>query len=331
MAQAIRQQQKQCSYQRPPDWHCPFDAESGHELCIFHLPLDKKDPTRFWQEFAAYLRTLYGNAGTKETEEFVKESGEALWFAKLADATRLGYYSQFVRNGYGWQFIGFIFPAMDNQRHLRGLIFHEANFAGAQFSGEANFTSARFSGEANFTLARFSGEANFTFAQFSGEANFTLARFSGEANFLHTWFGDKVANFTFARFSGEVNFRQAQFSGEANFQDSQFSGPAYFSQATVNDLFDFTRARLRNRLLFEGTKFADKARVLVWGLDFVYGTSDTTATIDLKKRESLGRWITGTTSGQIVEPAGQVVFRDISQGMNRVSFLHTDILRMSES
>lgn len=63
---------------------------------------------------------------------------------------------------------------------------------------------------------------------------------------------------------------------------------------------------------FEGTVIEKDAKVLLWDIDFVYGTSDIYFDKEYQR-------------GKIVEPAGQIVFRDILKGMNRISFLHTDI------
>jgi len=340
---------------RRPNWFCQFDAEQGHDLCIFHLPVDQKKPEEFWRHLASYIKALFDNAGNKETAEWAKANPDH-WVFGEADEELVQKYAALVRPDQPWDFAGFVFPAMDRKHNFDFVVFPAANFGAVQFSGAADFTSARFSGAADFrwarfsgaadfrwarfsgaayfTWARFSGDADFSWARFSGAADFSLAQFSGAADFRGAEFSDAAyflgaqfsgaAGFSWARFSGEVGFSWAQFSDEADFQFARFSGAAYFrytrfngaayiTRARVERLMDFYYASLRNRLLFEGTEFAQEARVLLWSIDFVHGTSDVT----LEE---------GHRKGQVIEPAGQVVFRDISAGMNRVSFLHTDIL-----
>jgi len=350
-----------CRYKEhwPPVWECPFDAEPGQKHCIFHLPIEKKEPEQFWKHLASYLKALLDKCGTKETGEWANAHPKH-WVFREADDQLVVSYAARLKPGDPWRFIGFVFPKMDDQHNFFDFVFPEVDFRDAQFSSEADFSGAQFSGKASFWYAQFSGEAKahfvaarfsreayFSGAQFSREANFAVAQFSGEAYFSGAQFSSGAnfsaarfsreakahfvdarfsseasfwgaqfsgeADFGRAQFSSEANFLDAQFSGEANFWDAQFNGPVYLSKAIVNGLLDFTHAILRNRLLFEGTVFNNEAKVLLWSLDFVHGTSD----ITLEE---------GHRKGQIIEPAGQVVFRDISQGMNRVSLLHTDIL-----
>ncbi|MGB6164706.1 MAG: pentapeptide repeat-containing protein [Pseudonocardiaceae bacterium] len=87
-----------------------------------------------------------------------------------------------------------------------------AQFDGAQFSGDAGFNNAKFSRKAGFDGAQFSGSAWFNGAQFSRAAEFDGAQFS------------KYAGFHGAQFSMDAGFDGAQFSGSATFDKAQFSG-----------------------------------------------------------------------------------------------------------
>jgi hypothetical protein len=330
-----------CTYKHG-DWGCPFDAEEGHDLCIFHLPIDKKRPEDFWRHLANYLLVLCRLQGPRVE---VHVAPDTPWVNAYEDNYLLNYYD-FRRPQGKACFVGFRFPAMDAQHSLMSFTFGiPADFSNARFGGWANFISATFSASANFRDARFSGEAILFFATFSGTASFgdatfdgtanlAGATFSGEASFGSATFGGKAdfnhatfsgpahfpsvkfsgaASFFEAKFKGAANFRFATFGGEADFSNAEFNEPVYMLRTTAEALLDFTHARLRNRLLFDGASFGDAARVLLWGIDFVHGTSD----IAMEK---------GHEKGRIIAPAGQVVFRDISTGMDRVSFLHTDIL-----
>ncbi len=290
---------------RPPTpeikCECPFTAVEGEDYCIFHLPAEKKKPEDFWRHLASYIKALLDKSGTEETDKWAKKHPEHPIFMEAEDEL-VNYYASFVKEKMPWDFTGFIFSPVDDYQHnFIDFVFPAVNFSEARFHGEASFWRAEFHGEASFSGARFHGEASFSEARFHGAASFSGARFHGEASFSG------------ARFQGAASFRIAEFHGAASFRFSRFNSPVYFNRAVVNNVLDFTAATLRNRLLFAGTKFNGNARVLLWSLDFVYGTSD------IKMED-------GHKKGEIIEPAGQVVFQDIYQGMNRVSFLHTDIL-----
>lgn len=236
---------RQCNYQSPFGWHCPFDAEHGSDLCIFHQPVEQKDPANFWQHLASYLVALLDKAGDDKTKSWQNQN-PGHWVFREAKATLTSAYAARIKPEQPWRFTGFILPEMDDDHYFASFLFPACDFIGAQFSAKADFSGARFDAEADFGFAR-------------------------------------------------------------------FIGPADLTQAKINGLVDFTRASLRNRLLFAGTIIGEKAAILLWDLDFVHGTSD----ITMEK---------GHEQGRIIEPAGQVVFRDISENMNRVSFLHTDII-----
>ncbi len=321
MAEAIPVTRQKCNY-KLYQWSCPLDAEDGHDLCIFHLPTDKKKPDDFWRHMASYLMALLDKAGDKSTKAW-REQNPNHWVRHEADGALYTTYLSMVSPRGPWCFTGFVFPRMDEKHNFQSFVFASVVFSSAEFCDEANFSLATFSGRAGFYHVMFSSKADFASATFNGEARFQSATFSGEANFFDATFNDRAV-FIDATFSGETlyfeatfnveaSFHSARFNGKAYFSYATFNGPVYLSEAAVNALLDFKHARLCNHMLFEGTSLGDGARVLLWDIDFVHGTSDVT----MEK---------GHEKGKIVEPAGQIVFRDISAGMSRVSFLHTDIL-----
>jgi uncharacterized protein YjbI with pentapeptide repeats len=407
VTEAVPVAEKKCTYKHD-EWSCPFVAEDGYDLCIFHLPIDKKESDDFWRHLASYLSVLGQLRGPRV--EIQVETGNPL-ISSCQDA-RLWHYYDLRRPPGKACFIGFRFPGMDAQHSLKNFTFGiPADFGGAEFGGEADFQRTKFSGQVNFADAKFGGmaefdwglftevadfsntefqakatfhetsflkDARFVEARFRDELSITNAMFHGKADLWWTHFHGRVqlagvsfkgdvsavgahfedvaslGNVTFvgkadfgachfkgkalfekahfcaqtlfeetifrqssrfieAVFESGANFNRAQFENEAEFSAARFSGPVDFNRAIVSGILDFTRIVLHDRLLFEGTSFDAKARVLLWDIDFARGTSY----VSMEK---------GYEKGQIVEPAGQVVFRDISAGMNRVSFLHTDIL-----
>ena len=291
---------KNCGYELPySDWHCPFDAEPGHDLCIFHLPIEEKRLEDFWRELASYVWALVVVAKSPRFTEFTNSLPSTHWLRARGENWRV--YLDHVARTLPCRFTGFVFPAMDEKHSFLGFALPAVDFSHSAFGGEANFKDATFNGEADFGSATFGGYASFMLARFKARAGFHGASFGGMVGFRR------------ARFEVDVDFGAAEFGTRAHFWDAEFRGPVSLTKARVDGLLDFNGATLRNRLLVEGATLTDDARVLLWGLNFAHGTSDV-------------RMDEGHREGEIVEPAGQVVFRDITSGMNQVSFLHTDIL-----
>ncbi len=163
--------------------------------------------------------------------------------------------------------------------------------------------------QADFGRAVFAGIANFSRTHMQ-DTNFEHARFEGSAIFIGTEFHGDV-NFRTATFGRDVLLHAARFEGAVLFDEAHFVGPVYATRTSFERTASFFRTKLRNRLLIEGATFAEKARVLLWGLDFIHGTS----VIEMSSDKT----------GTISEPAGQVIFKDIATGMERVSFLHTEV------
>lgn len=376
---------KQCSYEHG-GWHCRFDVEDGHDLCMFHLSIDEKTPEDFWRHLQIYLSVLYAGAVDDEASRFWQE--RRAWIAQPgAPVARelLEYYRRVVGDMRPWRFRGFVFPEMDGAHTFDGFVFRACDFRDARFCGAACFCDAAFSGEADFHLANFDGEADFQLATFSGgvnfsstmfngdaifenakcggradfsygtfegQAEFSRAKFGGRADFSHRTFKDEAAFFdaefgdevVFARakfngavtfgktaFNAEANFERTEFHGETvSFQDAGFAGPVYLRRTTVGGLLFLAYANLRNQVFFDGTILKPGAKVLLWGLNFVFGRSSVTMEERALRSQRVSAAVTTTQQsrwkGNVVEPAGQVVFRDITSGMNQVSFLHTDIL-----
>jgi uncharacterized protein YjbI with pentapeptide repeats len=109
-----------------------------------------------------------------------------------------------------------------------------ADFRGAVFGGErTNFGGAVFSGtSASFNEATFSGKTYFTGTKFKSAIDFTFAKFSGETKFDHAVFSGETG-FTGTKFSGETQFEDAMFCGAVtHFEVAQFSGSTNFGGAT---------------------------------------------------------------------------------------------------
>ena len=236
----------------------------------------------------------------------------------------------------------------------------ETRFVGARFAGTArfrravskrtavmSFDDAIFSDLLDFSYGTILGPVEFMRATFGGPAIFTHTTFVDEASFYHATFNSEAdfsswesgrpptsfkgrTNFQRATFDAKLSFEGAKFEGaETSFRDAQLRGPVLMRRTTINGLIAFNYAELRNQLFFDGTILDDNCVVLLWGLNFVHGISNMTmngVSLDGRVRGDSISLEEKPRSGRIYGPAGQVVFRDIKANMNRVSFLHTDIL-----
>ena len=133
-----------------------------------------------------------------------------------------------------------------------------ADFMGAEFSGNAYFGISKFTGgDTNFGRAKFTGgSADFMGAEFGGNAYFWDAEFGGNAYFWDAEFGGN-ASFSDAEFGGDTNFRRAKFTGRhAYFWEAEFGGDAYFEEAEFGGGAYFESAKFTGGYAyFEGAKF----------------------------------------------------------------------------
>lgn len=319
MAEVIPAERQKCSYHYG-GWDCPFDAEEGPDrLCIFHLPVDKKKPEDFWRHLANYIHSLVARAGDDTTEMWAGNH-PGHWIFRERDEELFAFYRSIVKPAQPWTYRGFVFPPMEEVHDFRGFVFRHADFSQAVFASKTEFRLARFHGPADFHGARMAA-MSLAEVVFEDTANFKGASFGGHTSLWCTWFlGD--ASFNDAVFRGDVNAVQASFLGEASFFGTSFDKGAMFDFAQFQSTTDFTRAEVqgvlrlhyavvRGKMVFRGTQLGDAAVVALWGVQFLDDTM------------RLTRSVRG--NGFIVWPVGQVEFCDMVHGMNRVSFLNTEI------
>lgn len=254
---------KKCSYSYE-DYHCPFDAEDKEEFCIFHLPVEKKDPLKFWKHLANFL----WNCLPIGTPEMMRMQTEHFWIIDERDNNLLEYYRDKVDKSEG-KLIGFIFPPMDDRYNFRKFKFSKMNFLAAQFSGKADFGLAKFRENVYFSRVNFGEEANFKETKFDEDVYFIRAYFSKDVFFNVAKFVKDVS-FSEAVLSGYAEFKQTSFSGEADFSKVQFlsesyfggtlfANPGNFQQAQFSKETDFVNVQFSNDVNFYEAKFSGSA------------------------------------------------------------------------
>jgi hypothetical protein len=314
-----------CAYE-DHGWHCPRDAVEGQDRCVFHLSAEQMDVAEFWKHLGSYLLALYGKAGSERTSEFAAR-GDA-WFFRQHDEALVKHYETQVNPRDKWSFRGFVFPPMDETHNFSGLQCEGVNFMNAQFTGAANFYKTVFHGDASFMLVGFTEGANFGLARFEGETDFRLTVFVDLADFYVVFFRQNV-EFSFAHFLQDASFRGTQFEKDARFVDARFHGQVVLTHSAVCGLFDLHGVVLHDRLLLQDADIEEAALILLWNLTFRHGRTALRFAEDKPDlRKSSGsklKAVERAFRGTLVESNGQVVLRNIRQGIERVSFLRTDI------
>jgi uncharacterized protein YjbI with pentapeptide repeats len=132
-----------------------------------------------------------------------------------------------------------------------------ADFMGAEFGGNAYFWDAEFGGNAYFWDAEFGGNASFSDAEFGGDTNFRRAKFTGrDAIFVGAKFTGGNVYFEEAEFGGNAYFGDAEFGGDTNFRRAKFTGRhAYFWEAEFGGDAYFEEAEFGGGAYFESAKF----------------------------------------------------------------------------
>jgi hypothetical protein len=245
---------------------------NGKYYCLFHLPTQEKDITKFEEIFQTRL---------KEVEEKISAIRELPKDKQIFAKIKISYDFRYVwfpsdvnLENYKFEVRAFFISAIFSTRAL---------FNSAIFSDYASFQHAIFSSYASFNWTKFF-MANFNDAIFSNEANYRLAEFSGSASFNRTKFMSITyfewikfmsdTSFRATTFSADTSFKSTLFSTEADFHEATFTSDAYFIETTFgrtgSTTFDdtsfakgalFDRARFRNNVSFYSAMFGSESDV----------------------------------------------------------------------
>lgn len=264
-------------------WECPYGTKSGNEMCIFHLPVTKKDDKEttdaFLQElnqantsddsdegYTRFVGARFGEFDLSETPRDITIEGRILSMA-YTEITGILDWSGFSIDGLAINLSGIrcTSSANFNQTEFGGYtLFSRAEFAdgsvfsGAIFDGDAHFWQTEFNGETRFDQAEFNGETRFKQAEFNGETRFRKAQFREDINFMQTKF-DEGVYFGQAEFETVVRFGNATFAEEAYFGDTEFERDVAFWWGKFEGDARFPRADFGGNTNFGSTEFKGEA------------------------------------------------------------------------
>ena len=193
-------------------WACPHEAEPGQKLCIFHMPVESKNPQVFWDRFRRYLEA--------EQEEMRE--------VPLPDKARPIIHCN-----------GFEFPDMEGDLFYEDCIY-ELSFEGSVFNSIYGLSSIKYQKKVSFRYALFKQPLFLEKAHFLGGVDFFEAKF-GTLSF---------GEFLGCTFGNATDFTEAELINRFEFADCDFIGSAVFENTITEKGISFNRSRFRGRALF---------------------------------------------------------------------------------
>lgn len=130
---------------------------------------------------------------------------------------------------------------------VAGFTLHDADFAGATFSGHVDFEDFIFYGNTSFDRAHFQESVTFHASTFQGSDN-QKASFAASTFASHSIFSG-------CTFDVDALFRGASFGGRAIFALSEFSRLAAFEESWFTHVGDFQAVECAESLTFDETTF----------------------------------------------------------------------------
>lgn len=228
-------------------WECPHESDREFDHCLFHRPIDNKDPNRVRDAFLDKV-----NQPGSKAKQFVGAR-----FGKLD----LDYKIVESRDNH-----------MIDLRHARFegaiscwyTIFRQPiSFSGARFQSRPVFTETEFASEVYCHKADFEEPVRFFETEFAAglwgnkaqftEANFHNALFHGPVDLSEATF--KEAHFRDAQFRTTARFKLAIFE-HASFSGAYFGERLYMDQTTVPEYVSFKKCTVDELASFEDVELA---------------------------------------------------------------------------
>lgn len=237
-------------------WSCPHELEDGEDLCIFHLPITKKESGEVTKSF---LQNIQNSKDSGEREESHLEflGGEFqnldLENEELTIISDDSIFSIDYANIYGsLNLSNSVFDV--SNAYFNGLnCVGDAYFTNVDFKGDVHLLQAEFNRSTVFQNTIFRMDAFFNAVDFGENTYFWGAEFIGDSHFQMVQF-QAIADFSDVDFGGDADFWLTEFSDDIIFSDAEFDSHVNFKFSELNeaeldkaDLTDatFTKAKLR--------------------------------------------------------------------------------------
>jgi uncharacterized protein YjbI with pentapeptide repeats len=212
-------------------WTCPHDAEESEELCIFHLPVKRKND----KEVAKRLLQEIDQAVDIEAGETEKHRLQFLC-SKFGDFD-ISKESEYMESTY-------IF-APEQKIDLSYADFNgEVDFSGVSFNtSHVILNGIYFQDVVDFSRSEFEGIMHFTGAEFQSKTYFKDSVFHKSVTFRRTLF-DSVT-FSSVEFRQDADFHKAIFSSQTVFVSSSFKESVDFSDVIFKYDDEFSDSKIK--------------------------------------------------------------------------------------
>lgn len=235
---------------------CTHEAHTGHEYCIFHIPLKVKNQDQELREtFKNSFDSLYG-AGRRHCFGF--EFPDGFEYPVQNISKEMGPPNLLTPN-IQHDYASFKWAVFGNGASFSRVDFGgNVSFENALFLGVSSFRNTIFRGQVSYSWSRFTGHAAFEEAQFLHDAEFTNAVFKQGVFFDRCLFNTE-AWLVNTRFQGYTSFLRTMFGGIARFDSAQFNTKCSFLSTTFTDGVHFYQTRFNGEVSFHSIKFLEKA------------------------------------------------------------------------
>jgi len=258
-------------------WGCPHEVAGevdGEHLCLFHLPVDKKDDERVVEAFlevvegadstdskkqGQFLGGRFGKFELSENTTVMQDClinlSHAVFDEIKAEQTEFG--GDLVCRGI----------RVNRQVNFKQAVFRgNAVFWDVEFGSFADFEFVEFKEALSFENADFGLLTDFSYVTFEEVSDFSGSEFEGDVNFLYANFNDIVL-FESVKFGGDATFDSVEFSDGVSFEDTIFEQNAEFWRSEFFGRSDFENVNFNGEMHFEQSEFYEYANFVGLTLD----------------------------------------------------------------
>jgi uncharacterized protein YjbI with pentapeptide repeats len=228
-------------------WKCPHEAGEEFDYCLFHRPVERKDPEAVRNAFLDKI-----DEPGDEPKQFVGARFGRLnldhEIVECRDNHMIDLRHARFEDSASWQYT---------------IVEQPISFSGAEFLSRPEFTETVFNGEVYCHKVNFEEPVRFIETEFRAglwgngaeftEVNFHNAKFGGPVDLSEASF--QKAHFRAVQFETTAKFKLATFD-HVSFTGTRFNERFYFDQATVPEKVSLQKTKVDELASFEDLNLA---------------------------------------------------------------------------
>ena len=236
-------------------WTCPHNTEKNEDVCIFHLPIEKKDNNETVDAFVDIV-----NSDSSSSHELSKKTPQFLGgiFENFNIDENIGLNEGVV--------ISLSHSTIKGELHWSDIIVNNSciDMSGVHFKDIVDFEETKFNTKVDFTGAEFCSSTNFEGSEFEREFRCLFAKANDVISFTGALFAD-IADFERTKFDDFVSFQNSKFEQSAKFSSVVFAdgvsmiGTKCGSNLRFNDVNIKGMFALKNAEINGGANFSETA------------------------------------------------------------------------